>query len=46
MGMSGPRNGHISIFTKQALAAVWARHGYSNVSLSDGIHVAFRTLPD
>jgi hypothetical protein len=41
----GPRNGHISIFTKQALAAVWARHGYKTASLSDGIHLAFRTLP-
>jgi 2-polyprenyl-6-hydroxyphenyl methylase/3-demethylubiquinone-9 3-methyltransferase len=42
----GPRNGHISIFTKQALTAAWARHGYNNISLSDGAHVAFRTLPD
>ena len=42
----GPRNGHISIFTKQALAAAWGRHGYNNVSLNDGIHVAYRTLPD
>jgi 2-polyprenyl-6-hydroxyphenyl methylase/3-demethylubiquinone-9 3-methyltransferase len=41
----GPRNGHISIFTKQALAAVWARHGYKTASVSDGLHLAFRTLP-
>jgi SAM-dependent methyltransferase len=42
----GPRNGHISIFSKQALAAVWARHGYKNVSLNDGVHIAYRTLPE
>ena len=42
----GPRNGHISIFTKQALAAAWARHGYKNVSLNDGTHIAYRTLPE
>jgi hypothetical protein len=41
----GPRNGHISIFTKQALALAWARHGFSTVPLNDGIHLAFRTLP-
>jgi SAM-dependent methyltransferase len=42
----GPRNGHISVFTKQALTAAWARHGYKNVSLNDGTHVAYRTLPE
>jgi Methyltransferase domain len=41
----GPRNGHISIFTKQALAAAWGRHGYKTAALNDGIHLAFRTLP-
>jgi len=41
----GPRNGHISIFSKQALAAAWGRHGYKIVSLSDNFHFAFRTLP-
>lgn len=41
----GPRNGHISIFTKQALEMAWARHGYRSVSLNTGTHLAFRTLP-
>jgi len=49
MGMSwwyvGPRNGHISIFSKQALAAAWARYGFRTVSLNPGMHLAFRTLP-
>jgi 2-polyprenyl-6-hydroxyphenyl methylase/3-demethylubiquinone-9 3-methyltransferase len=41
----GPRNGHISIFTKQALQEAWARYGFKNASLNDDIHMAFRTLP-
>lgn len=41
----GPRNGHISIFSKQALAAAWGRHGYRTASFSDDSHVAFHTLP-
>jgi len=41
----GPRNGHISIFSRKALEIAWGRHGYKNVSLSDNIHFAFRTLP-
>ena len=40
-----PRNGHVSIFTKQALAHAWARHGYKNASLNDGTHLAFREIP-
>jgi hypothetical protein len=41
----GPRNGHISIFTRQALSEAWARYGFKNASLSDGSHMAFRNLP-
>ena len=41
----GPRNGHISIFSKQALATAWGRQGYKIISLADNIHIAFRTLP-
>ncbi|MGA7431397.1 MAG: class I SAM-dependent methyltransferase [Xanthobacteraceae bacterium] len=40
-----PRNGHISMFSKQSLAALWARHGYKTFSFNDGMHLAFRTLP-
>ncbi len=42
----GPRNGHISIFTKEALAAAWGRHGFKNASLNDNLHLAYRTLPE
>ncbi len=42
----GPRNGHVSIFTRQALAAAWGKFGFKTASLSDVLHLAFRTLPD
>jgi len=41
----GPRNGHISIFTRHALALAWNRHGFKTVALNEGLHLAFRTLP-
>ncbi len=41
----GPRNGHISIFTKQALAAAWDKHGFKTFSLNAGVHLAYRNLP-
>lgn len=41
----GPRNGHVSIFSKESLKTAWGRHGYKFLSLRDNIHVAFRTLP-
>ena len=41
----GPRNGHVSIFSKKALVAAWDRHEYKLVSFNDNIHLAFRTLP-
>lgn len=41
----GPRNGHISIFTRKALSIAWGRHGYKNISFSDDLHLAFCKLP-
>ena len=41
----GPRNGHVSIFSKQALTAAWERHGYKIVSTNDYIHLAFHNPP-
>jgi len=43
----GPRNGHISLFSKKALAWAWGRRGYKTVTLGNKgvIHLAFRTLP-
>jgi Methyltransferase domain len=42
----GPRNGHISIFTKESLAAAWAKFGSKNASFNAGVHLAFRKLPE
>ncbi len=41
----GPRNGHISIFSRQALKHGFGKHGYKLVSFSDNVHLAFRALP-
>jgi SAM-dependent methyltransferase len=42
----GPRNGHISIFTRESLSVAWGRYGYNNASFDDNLHMAFRTLPE
>jgi hypothetical protein len=42
----GPRNGHISIFSKVALHVAWKRVGFSFGSFNDSVHLAYRTLPD
>ena len=41
----GPRNGHVSLFSREAMTKVWNRHGYRVASLTDNAHFAFRTLP-
>lgn len=40
-----PRNGHISLFSKQSLSLAWERYGYRFASASGDLHFAFRTLP-
>ena len=42
----GPRNGHISVFSKAALHVAWKRVGFSFGSFNDTVHIAYRTLPD
>jgi SAM-dependent methyltransferase len=42
----GPRNGHISLFTRRALMRAWMREGFAFASFSDGMHLAFRQIPD
>jgi len=42
---AAPRNGHVSLFSKEALRMAWGRHGYRVATLANGIHFAFRTLP-
>jgi hypothetical protein len=42
---AAPRNGHISLFSRDALALTWSRHGYKLMSSKDHLHFAYRTLP-
>lgn len=42
----GPRNGHISIFSRRALHAAWGKFGFAVGSFNDGFHVAFRQVPE
>ena len=42
----GPRNGHISMFSRDALIKAWRSHGCQTGSFNDKLHVAFRTMPD
>jgi 2-polyprenyl-6-hydroxyphenyl methylase/3-demethylubiquinone-9 3-methyltransferase len=41
----GPRNGHVSIFSREALIIAWKRHGYQTASFNPNLHVAYRALP-
>ncbi|MBB4367951.1 2-polyprenyl-6-hydroxyphenyl methylase/3-demethylubiquinone-9 3-methyltransferase [Bradyrhizobium sp. cir1] len=42
----GPRNGHVSIFSRTALVLAWQHHGYQTASFNDNLHMAFRALPE
>jgi len=37
----GPRNGHVSLFSRAALAAAWRRRGFKVASFNDVTHLAF-----
>ncbi|WP_337690575.1 class I SAM-dependent methyltransferase [Mycetohabitans sp. B46] len=40
-----PRNGHVTIYTRRALAQLFSGYGWSVRHLSDGLHIAFHRLP-
>jgi len=40
-----PRNGHVTIYSEQALRALWTELGFQLVTHGDNLHFAFRTLP-
>ena len=42
----GPRNGHVSLFSRNALVLAWRGHGCQTASFNDNLHVAFRTMPE
>jgi len=41
----GPRNGHISLYSRRSLSILFEKNGMGLISLTDLIHVAFRKLP-
>jgi hypothetical protein len=41
----GPRNGHITFYTANALAGLWAFKGFGYRALNSGLHVAGRNQP-
>jgi 2-polyprenyl-6-hydroxyphenyl methylase/3-demethylubiquinone-9 3-methyltransferase len=49
MGLSwwyaAPRNGHISLYTKPALARLFQAHGLKCGSFSDNLHIAYAEVP-
>ncbi|HYC16051.1 MAG TPA: class I SAM-dependent methyltransferase [Pseudolabrys sp.] len=42
----GPRNGHISMFSRDAHIKAWHFHGFQTRSFNDNLHIAFRTIPE
>jgi len=42
---AAPRNGHISLFSKNSLAILAQSHGFNLGSFSVGFHVFFKTVP-
>ena len=42
---AAPRNGHISLFSRQALTLAWQSVGMTLGSFNDNLHVAFRQRP-
>ncbi|WP_293904901.1 class I SAM-dependent methyltransferase [Phenylobacterium sp.] len=41
----GPRNGHVTLFSRAALAALWGRFGFAVASFNDHVHMAWREAP-
>jgi hypothetical protein len=41
----GPRNGHVSIFSRNALGLIWEKYGFSLASFGDNFHIAWRKMP-
>lgn len=42
----GPRNGHLTIFSRAALATAWGTAGFRVGSMNDALHVAFRAAEE
>ena len=43
---AGPRNGHVSLYSRDSLERLVEPFGYRFASFNDGLHVLFREIPD
>jgi SAM-dependent methyltransferase len=43
---AGPRNGHISLYSSQSLAHLFALHGMKVSSFSENVHIAYTQVPE
>jgi SAM-dependent methyltransferase len=43
---AGPRNGHVSLFSREGLQALIEPFGFGLASFSDNLHVLYREVPD
>jgi 2-polyprenyl-6-hydroxyphenyl methylase/3-demethylubiquinone-9 3-methyltransferase len=43
---AGPRNGHVSLYSRASLEALARRHGFTLGSFNDGLHVFYRDIPE
>ncbi len=43
---AGPRNGHVSLYTRASLLALGQPHGLQLASLNDNLHLFYRNIPD
>ena len=41
----GPRNGHVSLYSRCSLTILFEKNGMGLISISDLVHMAFRKLP-
>jgi SAM-dependent methyltransferase len=42
---AAPRNGHVSLYSRQSLAHLFAPHGMRVASFSEGLHIAYKQVP-
>ncbi len=43
---AGPRNGHVSLFSRESLISIIEPFGFGLASFGDGLHILFREVPD
>ena len=43
---AGPRNGHVSLFSRESLVALIEPFGFGIASFNDDLHVLYREIPD